>query len=134
MNPSPKHILIIDDDPSVLTVFGQYFETKGYSVDRAVDGRDAMKKLQQHRADLIITDILMPDKDGLETIRDVRSDFPDLPIIAISGGMRNASMSFLPLAKKFGAVHLFEKPVSLSDLHAAVQNLLDPPDESEKKT
>lgn len=127
MSSQPQHILIIDDDPSVLTVFGQYFESKGFSVDQAADGMEAMHCLHRRRADLIITDILMPDKDGLELIREVRSEFPDLPIIAISGGMRNASMSFLPLAKKFGAVHVFEKPVALSDLYDAVQNLLSRP-------
>ena len=117
-------ILIIDDDPAVLSVFTQFLESLQHRVLSASNGKDGLASMQANPPDLIITDIMMPEMDGLELVTYIRNHSPDLPVIAISGGMQRASMNFLPLAEKFGACRVFEKPVSLSHLRKAVQELL----------
>ena len=94
------NILIIDDDPSIRTVFKRYLEKKGYSVTVAVDGNEGLDAVAEKTPDLIITDIMMPEKDGLEVVLSLHKDHPNLPVIAISGGMRSAPVDFLPIVKK----------------------------------
>lgn len=118
------HILVIDDDDAVLSLFGQFLESAGYSVMLAPDGGEGMRLMKQRNPDLIITDIMMPEMDGLELLMKIRKHHPGIPVIAISGGMKTQPASFLPQAKKFGAQHVFIKPVGLSDLLEAVQKLL----------
>jgi len=119
-----KTILIIDDDKAVLGLFTQALENNGYSVVQAADGREGLRLFEVAPTDLVITDIMMPEMDGLELIPKLRKKSPDLPIIAISGGMRSATISFLPQAKILGACRVFIKPVSLSELLQAVKELL----------
>lgn len=121
------HILVIEDDNSVQTLFGQLLESEGYTVAHAADGAEGIHLLKQQKTDLIITDIMMPEMDGLEVIRTVQETHPGLPVIAISGGMRTVPINFLPHAKKFGACRVFEKPVVLADLLTAVRELLGEP-------
>jgi CheY-like chemotaxis protein len=119
-----KTILIIDDDEAVLGLFSQFLEAKDYAVLQAADGREGLRLFDTDPPDLVITDIMMPEMDGLEILQNLRKTSPDLPVIAISGGMRNATINFLPHAKTFGACRVFEKPVALSDLLQAVEELL----------
>ena len=119
-----KHILVIDDEAPVLSLFGQLLESAGYSVALASDGREGLRLLKQQKPDLIITDIMMPEMDGLELLMTIRKQYPEIPAIAISGGMKIQPVSFLPQAKKLGAQHVFVKPVELSALLQAVQELL----------
>jgi len=121
------HVLVIEDDCAVQNLFGQLLEGEGYTVSHAADGAEGMRLLKQHKTDLVITDIMMPEMDGLEVIRATRETHPGLPVIAISGGMRAVPINFLPHAKKFGACRVFEKPVVLADLLAAVKELLIKP-------
>ena len=125
-----KHILVIDDEPSLLILFKQFLENEGYSVATAADGREGMHLLREHKPDLIITDIMMPEMDGLEVVQEIRSKYRDIPVIAISGGMKGGRLNFLPHAKKFGARRVFEKPVELAQLLQAVQELLAAPPEN----
>lgn len=117
-------ILIIDDDPSIRSIFKRFLESCDYTVDTAADGREGLRVLAEKESDLVITDIMMPDMDGLEVIRTVKEQYPGLPMIAISGGMRVAPFNFLHLAEKFGACRIFFKPVEMDKLHEAVQELL----------
>lgn len=126
------NILIIEDDLSVQQMFNQYLESKGFTVFCASEGREGMRLMQQQKIDLIITDIMMPEMDGLEVIQEIRKHHSGLPIIAISGGMRDVPINFLPHAKKFGACRVFEKPIPLNTLFTAVQDLLSAPEKSEQ--
>ncbi len=122
-----SHILVIDDDLSVLSLFEQFLESVGYSVALATDGKDGLRQIEKQKPDLIITDIMMPEMDGLELLMELRKDNPCIPVIAISGGMKIQPVNFLPQAKKFGASRIFIKPVSLVELRQAVQELLAEP-------
>jgi CheY-like chemotaxis protein len=122
-----NHILVIDDDPSVLSLFDQFLESTGYSVALAPDGREGFRSIRKKKPDLIITDIMMPDMDGLEVLMELKNKHPDIPVIAISGGMKIQPVSFLPQAKKFGTRRVFQKPVALADLLKAIQELLVKP-------
>jgi CheY-like chemotaxis protein len=119
------NILIIDDDPWVLKVFIQMLETEGHQTIQATNGQDGIKLYKEHLPDLVITDMVMPHKDGLETIMDLNHDFPDVKIIAISGGGVIEPDRYLALAKTIGAVKTMQKPVTKAELIAAVDEALN---------
>ena len=117
-------ILIIDDDPSIRAVFKRFLEAHGYSVAVAEDGVKGLQLLGDLRPDLLVTDVMMPQKKGLEVVLDLRRSHPEMPVIAISGGMRLAPMDFLPIIKKFGARKVFYKPVDLDELLVEIRQQL----------
>lgn len=116
-------VLLIDDDPTIQKVFAQFLTRLGHEVLQADNGKTGLCLMQQNRPDLIITDIMMPEMDGLEILMKIRNDHDDIPVIAISGGMRALPVNFLQQAKLFGARYVFEKPVSLEVLKNAVEEL-----------
>ena len=117
-------ILIIDDDFKIREVLRQILERAGYEVMEASDGQEGISLYRERQADLVITDIVMPRKDGLETITDLRIEFPGSKIIAISGGGRLDPKTYLELAEGFGADRLLTKPFGHEELLEAVQDLL----------
>ncbi len=119
-------ILVIEDDPTVRLVFSQFLANAGYDVLVAENGKLGMEMMEKHHPDLIVTDILMPTMDGLEILMEIRKRRDATPVIAISGGMRNLPISFLEQARLFGARHVFEKPVPLDVLLAAISDSLAP--------
>lgn len=120
-----SRILVIDDDPEVRQMLRKMLERAGYDVAEATDGKMAMKHYLAQPADLIITDLIMPEKDGIETITDFRRNSPAVKIIAISGGGRyTASDNYLYIAKRLGAHHVLEKPFNHKELLKVIQQLL----------
>ena len=117
-------ILIIDDDETICSVFQRFLTGKGYIVDVAADGRQGLRLLEEESVDLVITDIMMPETDGLEVVMAIQGKEADIPVIAISGGMHAMPMDFLPMAKKFGAKAVLYKPVELDDLLTAVESAI----------
>jgi len=91
-------ILVIDDDDQILRTLHQVLEMEGHEVVDTSNGKEGIKFFRENGADLIITDIVMPEKEGLETIMELRRDFPDIKVIAISGGGRVDPVSYLTLA------------------------------------
>ena len=120
-------ILIIDDDESIRSVFKRFLEGEGHDVEVASDGHKGLQVLERHSVDLVITDIMMPETDGLEVVMAVRGKGTEIPVIAMSGGMHAVPMDFLPMAKKFGAEKVLYKPIELVDLLAAVDEALTDP-------
>ena len=120
-------LLIIDDDATMRDVLYEMMTMEGYSAMTAANGLEALKLLEIHRFDCIITDIVMPEKEGLETILHIRKHFPDLPVIAMSGGARIKPESYLDLAKQFGARYVFPKPFVKKDIVAAIKECLAHP-------
>lgn len=121
-----SHVLVIDDDSAVQMLFEQVLTEAGYSVSLAANGQEGMRQVYEQKPDLVVSDIMMPDMDGLELLMELRSENPELPVIVISGGMRSGAYSFLPHAKKMGASLTFEKPVDMEVLLKGISDLLDP--------
>ena len=117
-------ILIIDDERPVRAVLRQMLEREGYEVDEATDGAVGIKLLHTRPADLVITDLFMPDKEGIETMMEVQKHFPRVKIIAISGGGRMGKIDLLPMAKSFGAQRTLAKPFERRELLQAVREVL----------
>ena len=120
-------ILIIDDDDQIRKMLRLTLNAAGFDVVEAQDGKIAMKLFHQDlTVDLVITDLIMPEKEGIETVIELRRDFPKVPIIAISGGGRIDPNDYLLLAKKLGAQITLEKPFSRKDIINAVNELIKP--------
>ena len=117
-------ILVIDDDEQMRVLLRQVMEWAGHEVVEAADGREGTRLQRQHRADLVITDLIMPEQEGLETITALRRDYPGLKIIAISGGGRIGPEAYLPAAQELGANRVFSKPFDVRELARAVKELL----------
>ncbi|MFC2081270.1 response regulator [Bacteroidota bacterium] len=117
-------ILIIDDEPYILLMLKKMLERAGYEVDLASNGKEGMALFDKDSADLVITDIIMPDKEGLELILDMKKKKPELKIIAMSGGGRISPESYLECAKHFGAEKVFQKPFKQKEMVSAVKELV----------
>lgn len=119
------HILLIDDDQSLTRALRLSLEKLGHAVVEAVDGNQGLAAFKAQPVDLVITDLIMPEKEGVETIRALRKLRPNLPIIAITGGGRGGPENYLSLARRFGATQVFAKPFEFSALGEAVTRLLN---------
>lgn len=117
-------ILLIDDDTTLRRALRIALEKSGHEVTEAADGREGLAAFALQRADLVVTDIIMPEMEGVETIRGLRKASLGVPIIAISGGGRGSAEDYLYYAKIFGANKVFEKPFDIDTLRAAVATLL----------
>ncbi len=117
-------ILVIDDEDVDRMLVAELLRAEGHEVAEAADGVEGIAAAGNADLDLLITDIMMPQKDGLQTIMDIKKDIPDLKIIAVSGGGRHVQMSTLDMAKYLGANATLSKPVSAEKLIAAVNELL----------
>ena len=116
-------VLIIDDHPDVRSVLCDGFKKAGYEVTAAIDGNQGIQLFRAHCADLVITDILMPGKDGLEFIRELRNEHSLVKIIAMSGGY-HVGLDFLPEAQLFGAVRSLAKPFSFPEILAVAEEII----------
>lgn len=117
-----SNILVIDDDPLVRKTLRVILEDEGYSVRCAKDGRDGLAAFREGPPDLVITDIIMPEQEGLETIMAIRSAWPEGAIIAISGGGRIQYADILHAAKRLGADAILAKPFEPHELIATVKS------------
>ncbi len=117
-------ILIVDDDPQMLRLLSDIVELDGHDVLMAQDGALALEYFKAQAPDLMITDILMPNKEGLELISEVRERHPDIRIIAYSGGGSSDPESYLEFASGMGADRVFSKPMPLIELRQEIKQLL----------
>jgi DNA-binding response OmpR family regulator len=113
-------ILVIDDDVRIREVIADTLSAEGYAVTQAINGAEGTTKFRAEPFDLIITDLYMPEKEGLETIIELRREFPRLKILAVSG----AHTEQLRIAKLLGADRTLSKPFDIADLIDAVNGLL----------
>ncbi len=120
----PSRILVIEDDAEIRTLLSVLLKRAGYLVEVAGDGTAGIHAFRTNPADLIITDLVMPGKEGLETIVDLNREFPDLKIIAISGGGVDGQDNYLNAARLCGASMTFRKPFINRELIEGVNNLL----------
>ncbi len=115
-------ILVIDDEEQVRSLLRKALTGAGYDVQEASNGREGLDQYRQSPADLVITDILMPDEDGLEATLEMTREFPEARIIAMTGG--SGDRNFLDVAKLFGARRTLTKPFELAKLLGAVNEEL----------
>jgi DNA-binding response OmpR family regulator len=121
----PQSILVIDDDENIRMLLRAILEREGYQVLEAPDGNKGVQEFKKHPTDLVITDLIMPGKEGIETIRDLRREFPNVKIIAVSGGGRIGPDSYLKMAKGIGALRTLSKPFDRLGLLHVVKEVME---------
>jgi DNA-binding response OmpR family regulator len=117
-----QRILVIDDEPALLMALAAVLEQSGFQVFTAQSGREATAMILEHPIDLLITDLNMPDEDGIEIIRRLRKDHPHLKVIAMSGAF---GPNIMTIAQKLGADATLSKPMTASKVLDCIRKLLD---------
>lgn len=121
---SPVRILIADDNADILSFMRAALEKAGYEVRTALDGAQALSSLATQSADLLITDIFMPGRDGIETLHDCKTRFPSTKVIAMSAGGTSGKFDYLPAAALIGASATLRKPFDVDRLLEVVRGVL----------
>jgi DNA-binding response OmpR family regulator len=124
--PKAATVLVIDDDPMVLQAVTLLLEDHAFAVLTAVDGVQGLHLYRKHRPDVVLTDIIMPAKEGIALTRELRHEFPDAKIIAMSGGGRMGNSDYVSIARAFGADQGLYKPFDDDELIAAIRAVLHP--------
>ncbi len=114
-------ILVIDDEDDVRFTISHMLERHGHAVTVARNGGEGIAKQRATPFDIVITDLVMPEKEGIETIREILQEFPELPVVAMSGGGRKATSSYLDVAGFMGAAATLAKPFLEADLLTALE-------------
>jgi DNA-binding response OmpR family regulator len=117
-------ILIIDDDPAMRSTVRKILEREGHDVREAVDGDEGLRVFRERPADVVVTDLIMPGKEGIETIVELREEAPDVRILVISGGGTMLAETLLSDAEAIGADASLPKPFSVDQLRNAIAALL----------
>lgn len=126
--PPKTRILLVEDDDALRLTLRRSLERAGYETVEAAHGREALARLAEGPVDLVITDIVMPEMEGVELILQLRRSHPRLPVIAMSGGGRTGGDEYLKLARAGGAAKLLAKPFKPEQLLLAVREVLSSPD------
>ena len=117
-----KRILVIDDEPSALDLLRRILEGEGYEVQTATNGQEGVKLFRQQPFDLVVTDMVMPVQDGLQTIFELRNDAPNIPVIAISGGGTISKERYLTVVGYLDKITTIAKPFTIEAIaNAAAQ-------------
>ncbi len=117
-------ILVIDDEAPVRTLFRRILEKEQYEVLEASDGQAGMRLLRENPVDLVITDIFMPEKDGIEVLLELRKASPKLKVIVVSGGGKRVKLDMTQAARIFGAFRILRKPLEPQEVLDAVKEAL----------
>ena len=117
-------ILVIDDEAHMRSLIARTLAGVGYDVEEAEDGAKGLARLESPGIVLVLTDLLMPGREGLETILEMRRRWPAIPVIAMSGGGVNPAGNYLELAHRFGAVATLAKPFKASELVTVIREHL----------
>ena len=120
-----KSILVIDDDPQIRQLLEEVLRIEGYDVVGAESVQKGLPDFPRSKVPLIVTDVLMPDREGLETIRELRKNNPNMKIIAISGGLEEGGIDVLDIAKRFGADRVLRKPFEVKEFLSMVREILN---------
>lgn len=120
-----KKILIIEDDDQLQGFVQELLEDHGFEVLLAANGNEGIKVAEEQQPDLILTDLLMPEKDGVRVITEVKANHPEIPIIAMSGGQSVFSPVFLEAASTLGATKTLDKPFRNEELLQTIADCLE---------
>jgi DNA-binding NtrC family response regulator len=124
LDSTMSSILIVDDDNQIQRFLSKLFAKDGYDTMIASDGSEAIEIYRKNRQDVVIMDIVMPKKEGIETIIELKKIDQEVKIIAISGGGKAGGISYLKMAMSLGAVAGFEKPINIPDLRLKISELI----------
>ena len=116
--------MIVDDDVNLRKSLRRTLERSGYAVLEASDGNEAMVQYQNHHPDIVVTDLLMPEKEGIETIHELKKKYGDVKIIAMSGGGKLTLETYLKTARMVGAVFTLTKPFNRQDFLSVIEKAL----------
>ena len=123
---SKANLLIVDDDDSVRVLLKEMLGVQEYNIQEAMDGSQAWDKLEKFPINLVITDLVMPNTNGIDLIMKLRKTYPDVAILAISGGGGvSGRYDYLPVAKLLGVGDILQKPFSANDLRGKVSEILE---------
>lgn len=122
---SMKTVLIIDDESLVRATVARMVEREGHRVVQAANGLEGIRAFDREKVDLVVCDIIMPEKEGIETIGEIRRKDPSVKIIAISGGGRTENVNFLEMAQRLGADHILAKPFGREEFTALLRKSLE---------
>ncbi|MES2572490.1 MAG: response regulator [Verrucomicrobiota bacterium] len=120
-----SRIVIAEDHEPLCALLCNTLQRAGHEVFQAFNGEECLHAVRTFAPDLVVTDINMPEKNGLEILMELKRTFPEIPVIAISGGAKLRIGNFLPIAKKLGAVRTLAKPFLLTQLHDAINESLE---------
>ena len=124
MSNRRKRVLVIEDNADLRDLIQTYLEEEGYEVSSAADGRDGLQQQRNAPSEIVVTDIFMPGKEGIETVFDLKREFPDTRIIVMSGGPSLVQgMDYLGLARELGAARTLAKPFTMRQLADALREL-----------
>lgn len=119
----PRRVLVIDDEDLVRDTLRRALESAGIEVVLAANGREGLKAFLANPTEVVVTDILMPEKEGIETIIELKREHPNVKIVAISGGDRASNTDFLEMAGMLGADRIMQKPFRPKELLATIEDL-----------
>ena len=117
-------ILVIDDEPAIRKTIGNMLRVMKHEVLEAENGQIGVETARLKAPDMVITDMIMPQKEGIETIIEIKRNHPDMKVIAVSGGGRIKKVDILEIARRAGADAAIVKPFSLADLQKTIETLL----------
>lgn len=118
-------ILVVDDDKRIREIFRMWLEREGFEVFEAENGMEGVRQQRLHSVDMLICDLIMPVQEGIETITQFRNEFPEIGIIAISGGGKIGPDSYLNVAEHLGAWRVFKKPIDMSQFIKAIYDWVE---------
>ena len=123
MPVNPMRILVVDDNEDMRSMLKLCLEAEGFEVDAAPNGQVALERMQRRAADIVVTDLFMPDQDGIETILELRRRFPQVRIVAMSGWTSSEGSDYLRVAREIGALQTLRKPFDPRDLSLLLRAL-----------
>ena len=118
-----KRVLIVDDDCELLDTLAEMLDGAGFTVAKANNGAEGIAAYKKTPADVVILDMLMPEKDGFETMNFLKRDYPDVKIIAMTGGGTIGSQDVLQWARLMGVTRAFSKPFQWEEMLQSVQQI-----------
>lgn len=118
-----KTVLVVDDDPTIRSICRQMLENADFAVAEATNGQEAIEQYRAAKADVILMDIIMPEKDGIDAILELRSLFPHVKIVAMSGGGAVPAGKYLSITQSLGVHGMLKKPFHAEDLVKAIRSI-----------
>ena len=119
-------VLVIDDNPDIRLTLQWLLESEGFTVVVAANGAEGLRLQKRQPADILVTDVFMPEQDGIETLWKFREEFPEVPIIVMSGGSAARGTDYLAVARQLGARSTLAKPLNPQELLDVVRRLARP--------